>query len=221
MRIMFMAALMALVANSAAAVTLFKFDEFKRGEVIDAISKDGLSATVSATGGVGEAVAFNTKKPTGGDTDLASPISDLDGNTKNFKKVVIIQENNQRFRNGRFIPDDNAGGGSITFIFDTLISFLSVDILDVEEPGVDIFLDGVLLMAAAGESADHRFATATNNVLRLGQELRFEFEGSGALDNLLVQAPQSVSQVPLPAGGALLLTGLAGFGFFARRRRAA
>lgn len=212
----FLAGVLALgvQASAAASTVTYHFNDFLAGDVITNISQGGLAATVSATGGIGLAVAFDTDNYTGGDDDLSAPITDLGGMPKDFQEVVIIQENNRRDRAGRLIPDDAAGGGALIFTFSQQIAFVSADILDVEEPGVDIYLDGVELLHDAGESADHRFATAVNPALSpmYGSELKFIFEGSGAIDNL------SVSRVPVPMPMLLLLTAFGGLAFLSKRK---
>lgn len=204
----------ALAAPTHAATVTYDFENFARGDVVSDLALGPLTGSAFARGGVGVLVAFDTVRPSGGDTDLAGPLQDLSGTPKDFGKVLIIQENNRRFRDGRFKPDDNAGGGVMTFRFDQRIRFDSVDILDVEEPGVDVFLDGVLIGDSVGESADHRFAAFRYSDPIYGHELKFVFQGSGALDNLVV------SNVPLPATAVLMLTAFGAFGLGVRLRRA-
>lgn len=216
MRALFLAVGLAFATHGASAATVtFDFESFARGDVIGALSQNGLSATVTATGGIDAAVAFDTENFSGGDDDLAAPLTDLAGSPGDFGKVAIVQENGRRDAAGALIPDDNARGGTLSFLFSRSVAFVAVDILDVEEPGVDIFLDDVRILANAGRSADHRFAHVSNlnpNLLT-GRELRFVFQGSGAIDNI------QVSSVPLPAGGLLLLSSVLGLGA-ARRLRA-
>ncbi len=197
-----------------AATVTYDFEEFARGDVIADLTLGPLTGRAFARGGVGALVAFDTVRPTGRDYDLAGPIQDTSGAPKDFGKVMIIQENNKRFRNGRFKPDDNAGGGVMTFIFDQRVRFHGVDIIDVEEPGVDVFLDGVRIAEGVGRSADHRYAAFQYSDPVYGHELKFVFQGSGAIDNLIV------SNVPLPPTALLMLTGLGALGVGARLRRA-
>ena len=75
------------------------FNTFAAGTVIDNEYED---VTISATGGSGQAMTFDSANPTGGDDDLASDT--LGG-------LLIISEDGDSAD-----PDDNAGGGSIFFV---------------------------------------------------------------------------------------------------------
>ena len=55
---------------------------------------------------------FDTANPTGGDTDLATPGYGL-GNDTALGNVVILSEDADSSD-----PDDNAGGGTLTFTYD-------------------------------------------------------------------------------------------------------
>ena len=107
----------------------FEFDangnSLSKGQVID----DEFAAwgiTVSATGGANKAMVFDTAHPTGGDTDLRTPGSGA-GNDSALGKVLIISEDGHSND-----PDDNWGGGTITFDYDTPVSIDGVRILDID-----------------------------------------------------------------------------------------
>ena len=72
------------------------------------------------------AMLFDTGKPTGGDSDLAS-----DG----LGNVLIISEDGDSTD-----PDDNAAGGTLSFEFDDLVGSLRVGLLDIDEDGSSITL---------------------------------------------------------------------------------
>lgn len=72
------------------------FNPFAAGTVID---DEYEGVTVSATGGSGQAMVFDSANPTGGDDDLGSDT--LGG-------VLIVSEDGDSSD-----PDDNAAGGSI------------------------------------------------------------------------------------------------------------
>ena len=202
-------------ATGQAMVYTFDFDEFTGGDVITSITRGGLSATVSGTGGIGEVVAFDTNNPTGGDSDLAADIEDLSGTVKAFGLIPIIQENGTVNNGTVNDPDDAAGGGTFTFVFDQMIRFLGTDFIDIEEPGASIFLDGTQILGPVGASGDGKFASVGGDPQnRLGTTLSITLVGSGSFDNL------SVATVPLPMAGWLLISGVGGLFLMGRRRRA-
>jgi hypothetical protein len=153
------------------------FNAFAAGTVIDDeyLASDGV--TVSATGGSGQAMIFDSNNPTGGDTDLGSDT--LDG-------LLIISEDGDSGD-----PDDNAGGGVIAFDFEDLSHIKSLTFKDIEE--------------GSGDGTRMNFYDADNNVidnhfvgptgdggerivgLNVPGVARMEvvFQGSGAIDNLV------------------------------------
>lgn len=100
--------------------TVIDFEGFAAGTVIDDEYAD-LGITVSATGGSGEAMIFDSANPTGGDFDLA---------TDNQGNILIISEDGDASD-----PDDNWSGGTITFDFDTAVDVDSISFVDIEEAG--------------------------------------------------------------------------------------
>ncbi|MDB9527237.1 SdrD B-like domain-containing protein [Oscillatoria sp. CS-180] len=100
--------------------TVIDFEGFAAGTVVDnEYAAQGV--TISATGGAGEAMIFDTFNPTGGDNDLR---------TNNQSKVLIISEDGDSSD-----PDDNARGGTITFDFANAVDINSMSFLDIEERG--------------------------------------------------------------------------------------
>ncbi|MEM8794103.1 MAG: VPLPA-CTERM sorting domain-containing protein [Pseudomonadota bacterium] len=188
------------VGASAATTYTFDFEEFGAGDVISTVTRGPLTASVSSSAAPAfTSVAFDTNNFTGGDSDLAAPISDLSGSVVDFGIVAILQENT----NTPIVPDDDAGGGTLSLLFNQSISFLGADLLDIEEPGVDVFLDGTLIVDNGGVSADGLFASVGSVPAASGTLLEFVFVGSGAVDNIQV----GVAPVPLPAAAWLLLSG--------------
>ncbi len=163
------------------------FNAFDAGTVID---DEYAGVTISATGGSGEAMIFDTANPTGGDTDLAS--NALGG-------VLIISEDGDSSD-----PDDNASGGSIFFDFDDAVTIKGITFKDIEEtnePGTLIrFFD------ADGAVIKEQFVDPTGDggerdvVLDVPGTVRFEveFRGSGAIDNLIFN--DNIDQVADPDG---------------------
>ena len=207
---LFFLASIAFSASGSAAVFTFDFEEFSKGDQITAMSRGGLSASVSATGGVDAVVAFDTDDFSGGDRDLSAPIVDSGGVAKDFGIIPVIQEDGDFFD-----PDDEAGGGTFTLVFNTLIRFLGADFIDIEEPGAQIFLDDVLILGPVGVSGDRMFASVgADPANTFGTKLEIVLAGSGSFDNL------TVATVPLPAAAWLLIGGLGGLYLTSRRRRA-
>ncbi|MEX3315604.1 Hint domain-containing protein [Sulfitobacter sp. PS-8MA] len=152
------------------------FNAFAAGTVIDDEYAD-LGVTVSASGGSGDAMIFDSANPTGGDRDLASDT--LEG-------VLIVSEDGDSSD-----PDDNAGGGSLFFDFDDAVRMKGVTFKDIEETSGDgtrvIFYD------EAGEVIQNHYVKPTGDggerfvQFNIDGVSRFEvrLEGSGAIDNLV------------------------------------
>lgn len=162
------------------------FNAFAAGTVVDTEYADE-GVTVSATGGSGQAMIFDSANPTGGDNDLASDT--LGG-------VLIISEDGDECD-----PDDNASGGTIAFDFDTPVQIKSLTFKDIEETSGEgtyvRFLDD------EGNVIDEQFIAPTGD----GGESTVQFDvtgvsrfevvlsGSGAIDNLVfddASAPDAV-----------------------------
>jgi hypothetical protein len=208
-----------LTAGAAQAITL-TFDErnFAGGDIVTSFSKGGISGTVTATGGSGQAMIFDSRVLSGEDADLVAPFYkrfDANGipNTirgvSHPKNLLIISEDGDQSD-----PDDNADGGTITFVFDQLVDFASFRVFD----DVDNFV--------VRSDKDHRSAPITldyNNQwakVNTGfigvKSLTFDFgSASGAIDNLKL----TPSIVPVPAALPLLLAGVGALGFAGRRKR--
>jgi hypothetical protein len=196
-------AALALSATAASAMTV-DFSSYNHGDFVDGAFDfgGGLTGTISTTGGSGSAQVFNTAgsdSETAQDPDLRFPNAKL-GN------VLIINENKRRV-------DDNAGGGTITFMFDQLVNFESVTLVDIEEPQAVVITTDTG-MTPGLYNGDNQFSTytSTSNPTNF---IEFFFGGSGAIDNLEVSL---VSEVPLPLSGLLLLGGLGALGLQRRKK---
>ncbi|MGB3760690.1 MAG: PEP-CTERM sorting domain-containing protein [Rivularia sp. (in: cyanobacteria)] len=128
-----------------------------------------------------------TNKCTGGDEDLATgkgKYGNIEYDSPEQSKVLIIQENNGA-------PDDQAGGGTISFNFtdEKGVDFNNIGLLDFDDPGVPTFnftfLDNSTQQFKFGEDADENDPMVTllskdwqgkalkgNNSLR---EYKFDF----------------------------------------------
>lgn len=161
------------------------FNAFSAGTIIDDEYAD-LGVTVSASGGSGDAMIFDSANPTGGDNDLASDT--LEG-------LLIVSEDGDQSD-----PDDNAGGGSLFFDFDDMVRMKGVTFKDIEETSGEgtrvIFYDD------NGDVIQNHYVQPTGDggerfvQFNIDGVSRFEvrFEGSGAIDNVIFDDDK-------PAGG--------------------
>jgi hypothetical protein len=211
-----LAATFAFGTAAQAAVIDFN-DPAVQGQPISSVSStDGsVNASITATGGIAQALVFDTTTINSADRDLQDPFRLPDGSVTGVRPggVLIIQEN------ADLIPDDNASGGTITFDFDTAINFTSFRIFDgatitVSSSDSTFTFEG-FVPEPINENVGNRFfgefdvTGLFNNV----NDLTFTFSGSGAIDDL------EVSPVPLPAALTLMLAGLGGLGAVGARRR--
>ncbi|MCP3961578.1 MAG: hypothetical protein GY719_27365, partial [bacterium] len=88
------------------------------GDIIDGDAGAIEGMTVTTNDPAHKAMIFDSGNPTGGDTDLGTSNEDL---------ILIISEDNDQLD-----PDDNAGGGTLTFDFDVPSYVESIDILDID-----------------------------------------------------------------------------------------
>ncbi len=216
----------ALLPLSAQAFTeTFDNGGFNVGDAVDSLVFDGFSATVTtdsnrsiANGGTNQAGIFDTDNPTGNDNDLGPFFNPEQGNA-----LIIFgpQEVNNN-PNGN-LPDDDRRGGTINFTFDNNEAFTlnSLTYIDFESSNNELNITGVdindnVVDIALSLSVGNGQRAAFNTQSTLLKSVSFEFEGSGAIDDI------SISVIPLPAPFALLLAALGGFGFLGwRRTRAA
>ena len=225
--ISFAAASAALFAAPAmAAPILIDFEGESAGTIIDNEYAPLLTVSTSSNGSNDHAVVFDTDNPTGNDGDLGAPFDNpFTGATEMFEpgNVLIISEDARGVSCGADScspPDDEAGGGSITFEFNQEVTFLGVDVFDVSDGGatfnIEFFdVDGlfatVFFASGIGDNEYVSFLSQFDDVVKIV----FNFGGSGAIDNILFDAPE----IPVPAALPLLLSGLAGLGFASRRRK--
>lgn len=116
---------------------------------------------------------FDTAHPTGGDYDLA---------TSNLGNVLILSEDRDSCD-----PDDNAGGGSFFFTFDTPARVEELTFLDIEEGSLVCFYDAdgqLISQQNVGPTANNGQTTAQFGVDGV-TTMQVYLPGSGAVDNLV------------------------------------
>lgn len=127
--------------------------------------------TLDVSGGAGLGMVFDTTNPTGGDTDLFSETRGM---------VLIISEDGDSGD-----PDDNAGGGTLTFTFDDAQNVASLVALDTEEGGTMTARDengAILAQASIPRLPDGTEAIVSMDVSGV-YEITIQLRGSGAFDD--------------------------------------
>ncbi len=224
-------------AASASAVVL-DFEGLQTGEIVN--NQFNPFVTVSATGGAGQAIIFDTNNPTGGDYDLVvSNTLSPSASAPAGGNVLIIAERLTDSNNDGFVdvPDDNGRGGTITFDFAQAVDFLGFNGIDFTDGRgflqVDLFSGAANIFSFL---IDDNAGSNPNILADVGDNIAFGlFEnvfgadgvsgvtsaqitlgGSGAIDGL----DFAVSEVPVPAALPLMLSALGFGGFVSRRRKA-
>lgn len=222
-------ALAVLTSLQAHATTTFDFETFADGDGIGSVTGGGVTATITAfktsTPGTGyDAVGFDTSRvvTNDGDKDLLWPFDGNEGSqspndpANDLGIVAILAERNTSA--GDTPSNDRAQGlpGTMRFVFDKPVSFISLDALDFGDQGsISLFLDGTAIAPAGtgqdGLSGNNLFETFVASApTAFGTTLDVVFGTSGAIDNLEVQV------IPLPLAGWMLLSA---FGVAAGIRR--
>ena len=170
---------------------------------------DGVTVSaVNTGGGPNLAIIFNSAAPTGGDADLGTPNTDFGGpgvgagggsagggpNTTALYNVLIVAENSTDANMDNLIdtPDDEAGGGMITFTFAQPSSVVSVDLLDIEEASGAVTTrasgGGLISSIAMSSLGDNSFQSLTVEDSGVSS-LEVEFSASGAVAQVVYCPP--------------------------------
>jgi len=217
---------LSLVGVAHATPVTITFDGLAAGTVVDT---EIPGVTVSATGGSGQAIIFDSNNPTGEDEDLGAGFTLVGPNTgpAPAASLLIISEDGDLAD-----PDDNGGGGIFTFDFDGVVNFIGftgVDFNDAsanlivslfDEGGAEVFSYDFNANSSlsVGDNEYYSFFTNVFGSGIMGVALAtIELTGSGAIDNLTFDA----NAVPIPGAIPLLFSGIAGLGFAMRKKRAA
>lgn len=126
--------------------TIVNFDETSTGIPRDMRAGEwlteqlaGMGLTIEAhnntAGHPDKAILFDSENPTGEDFDLLTPNPDVPGNDTPLGLVLILAEDDVDVAPADgFVddPDDEAGGGVISFLFMQDVTFLSARVLDVD-----------------------------------------------------------------------------------------
>ncbi|MFZ5961495.1 hypothetical protein ACOXXX_00955 [Thalassococcus sp. BH17M4-6] len=170
------------VVTDGAAETCEEFEDAHAGDVVSD-QFDGFTVSGQRAGddpdSENDAMIFDTSNPTGYDWDL---------HYANQGNAIIISEDNDSHD-----PDDNAGGGTLTFEFDQVSDVTSLTVLDVEEAGGSIDLydaEGELINSVAIPEGENNslqvIEVNTNGVASMDVNLA----GSGAVDDVCFSVAQ-------------------------------
>jgi len=155
-------------------IKFIDFNDLAAGTVVDnEFQSEGV--TISAVGGSCKAMIFDSSHPTGGDHDLE---------TTNLGNVLIISEEGDRND-----PDDNAGGGTITFDFHELAYINRLTFLDIEEGATVKFFDdnGHLIKTVEVCETDDNGQLIQDFDVDGVARMDVTLKGSGAIDNLVFE----------------------------------
>ena len=187
---------LSLGAPRLAQAILIDFEEFEEGERVTSHAlPDGISISVE-NGRLSHpdaAIIFDsscTGGCTGNDTDLQTPGSGP-GNDTAQGNVLIIAEDVEDVNGDGLVddPDDELNGGVITFTFDRPHKLITVRAVDFEATEVPsqievVTVSGGLQIVPFTLLGNNSAETVTAEAPQGTQEIRFVFEGTGAIDEL-------------------------------------
>ncbi len=238
----------ALFLGAPAAADLIDFDSLQTGEIVaEQFAGMGVHIEIINDGhpSIDLGIIFDSLSTGNSDPDLEGPPWSR-GNAASdvFANILIIAENAVDANDDGLIdrPDDEAGGGTIIFRFDTPIIEFGFSLIDIEtnEHGINasvmFFNDGILvgtvpfsdLIDAGTPFFDPTIEfgdSSANHVQPISffsegdplefNEARLVLQGSGAIDNIFFESVTG----PVPAPGPLSLLLCSLLTAVGRRRR--
>ncbi|NNE07824.1 MAG: hypothetical protein HKN20_04600 [Gemmatimonadetes bacterium] len=214
-----------LYATGAMGATVTEsFDGFPAGKVIagdlpgggTASGTDLANVTVSvvnAGGGPNSAIIFDSNNPTGGDPDLGTPNQTCGGpgvgsggeqgqpyeNCVAYNNLLIVAEDIVDTGGDGFVddPDDEVGGGAITFTFDAPVIPLDIVILDIdaaETADVEVSNNVMSVVVSATSAGNNSAQTIDLSGKGAITELEVEFSGSGAIAELRYETVSTATE---------------------------
>lgn len=210
-------------SNALATVVVADFEGQAAGTVVtNQFAGFAVEATNAVATEARQAMIFDTHNFTGGDSDLAADIRHRDtGVIKDFGNVLIISEDGDSSD-----PDDAADGGQFVFTFDNPVTFIGMDLIDInaaESVQIQLLdLAGAVLFSGgngATTTADNEYFTSTTTPGGVAGVARavITLSGSGAIDNVTFDPG---APVPVPGALPMMAAALLG-GRWMRRRKAA
>lgn len=214
------------LTTSVASAAILDFEGNDSGDILNSFSVDGITGSIAAVGfgkGSDIAMVFDTDDFTGGDDDLEAPFyaeltgsnppkgTPVDGTAElSPGNVLIISEDGDADD-----PDDNGQGGTITFTFDSLVTFMGFDVLD-DVTNFTVTANTNDTTGPISLAYDNQFQSFADLNWAGVSEVVFDFgSASGAIDNIAFEA----TPVPVPASLPLLAAGFGIFGLMKRKRR--
>ena len=150
------------------------FNTLSAGDILDGGNQPfqaGFGLTIESTNASKPAMIFDSANPTGGDTDLATPGYHAT-NTTALGNLLIISEDGDQSD-----PDDNAGGGTLTFTWEDAVTVDEVTLVDIDsnESGGTIatFFDAsgglisTVAIPALGDNSVQTIAVNVDDVARM------------------------------------------------------
>ncbi|MGE0408154.1 MAG: PEP-CTERM sorting domain-containing protein [Amphiplicatus sp.] len=217
-----------LSATANAATVVLDFEGVPAGAIIANQYPGVVISAINAP--INLAITFDSDNYTGEDTDLAQPLTRVGGDIGGggaAGNLLILSEDGDLAD-----PDDDARGGIFNFDFDDVVSFLGFDGIDINDDSSNLLVrlygaddvteifsfdfDAAIAAIVGDNQYWSLFASVfgPSGVAGVGRA-EIQLFGSGAIDNVTFET----AEIPAPAALPLLLSGLAGLGFAARRRR--
>lgn len=136
-------------------------------------------------------ILFDSEDRTGGDDDLLTPNPNVPSNNKPLGFVLIIAENDIDVAPADgFVddPDDEFAGGEIRFRFNADVTFMSANVLDVDDNEIDFWrfydaADNQIGSILIPDAADGNVQLVTANISGVRRAV-LELGGSGAVTNV-------------------------------------